>query len=127
MEQRRDRDYLAGSVVIVLFLRFVEGLSQRSDRFFEKAVAMIGVKQAFSRTDSFRVFAAVLASAIVSNGLALILTRREIAPWGVVLRVIGLGVALLGLLCRNDLQSLRETSIFIRLVRFFRKILLIWQ
>lgn len=114
------RDYLAGSAVAASSLRLVQWSFRRIDRFLERAAARIGVKEAFRRTDPFRAFAAILASAIVANGLALLLTRKGIAPWGVLLRLIGLGVALLGLLCRNDWKSLRETSFFIRGVRLFR-------
>ena len=120
MEPRRGaRDYLAGSVVVAASLRLIKGGGRRIDRFLERAAARIGVREAFQQTGSFRAFAAILMSGIIANGLALLLIRKGISPWGIVLRLIGFGVAWLGLLCRNDWKSLRETSFFIRGVRFF--------
>lgn len=106
-KEKCRRDYLAGSRLIARFRLFAERWFQKTawlDLFFGQGVPP-------------RVLCAVLAAAIAANGLTLFLSHKEITLWGVILRGVGLGVALLGLCGRSDWESLRESSLLMRLFR----------
>ena len=82
----------------------------------------LGVGELFrNRRDFFKLLCAVVAAGIVANGLTLWLARKQIVPWGVGLRFIGLLVASLGLVNRTDWSSLQETSLVLRFIRLFQK------
>lgn len=119
----KNRNYFAGSAVTAFSHRVAGRITRFAGRFPERAAAWTGAPEILSafRANPFRVFCVFLASAITANGLTLCAARVEIAPWGVALRLIGLGLGLLGLFSRNDWHSLRETSFLIRFVRIFQK------
>lgn len=107
------RDYVAGSAVAA-FLR------RSAHRLFGKTAAGGATNEIWNsiRAGPLRAVCALLAAAIVANGLTLWLARKEIVLWGLLLRGIGLGVALIGLRGPSDWESVRKFSI---LSRFFRR------
>ena len=111
------RDYLEGSRVVSLFRKSAEGLFQTAARLSRRAVSWIGVEGSFRQTIPPRTLCAILAAAIVANGLTLFLARKEIILWGIILRGVGFGVALLGLRCPCDWESVQGSSVLMRLLR----------
>ena len=63
----------------------------------------------------------LLAAEVISNGLALVLSDKEIAGWGAALRMAVLAAALLGAFYEGDWRSLRQTSVLARLAGPFQK------
>ncbi len=115
------RDYLAGSLLVSMASRCVEGFAQGIARESQKLMAWTGLPEALRGADRFKALCALLASAILANGITIYLTRKEIGLWGVALRLIGLLVVCPGLLYRGDWNSLRENSLLRHLSRFIGK------
>lgn len=107
-ENRSGRDYLAGSAVAGWFARSAQWFFRETEGLFG---GLLGWKI------SPRALSACLAAGILSNALVLILLRREITSWGVLLRGAGLAVALVGLFGPKDWRSVQESSLLMRLIR----------
>lgn len=108
------RDYLTGSLVVTWFSRSAGWFFQVVARFCGRFLLWIGVQGPVREAFPPRTVCAVLAAAIVANGLALLLLGRETTLWGAILRSVALGVALLGLSGENDWSSLWKSSLLMQ-------------
>ncbi len=112
------REYLEGSRFVSLARRVRGAAGVRLNRFLTRLISSPGArrwKEAWLQAP-LRLAGVLMVCAVCANALTLWLLRREVGAAGIGLRVLFLltGLAFLG--CRGGWESVREGSVFLRLL-----------